>query len=57
MRSSSAANSSGDPNEKARAELILKQMDALGTAAMAVGARDLTLGAGLPRKASARARR
>jgi 2',3'-cyclic-nucleotide 2'-phosphodiesterase (5'-nucleotidase family) len=38
------ANSSGDPNEKARAQLILKQMDALGTAAMAVGARDLTLG-------------
>ncbi len=37
-------NSSGDPSEKARAELILKQMDAMGTAAMAVGARDLTLG-------------
>ncbi len=38
------ANSNGEPNEKARAQLILKQMDALGTAAMAVGARDLTLG-------------
>jgi 2',3'-cyclic-nucleotide 2'-phosphodiesterase (5'-nucleotidase family) len=38
------ANSSGDPNEKARAQLILKQMDVMGTAAMAVGARDLTLG-------------
>lgn len=38
------ANSTGEPNEKARAQLILKQMDAAGTAAMAVGARDLTLG-------------
>ena len=38
------ANTSGDPNEKARAQLILKQMDAMGTAAMAVGARDITLG-------------
>ncbi|KFE72329.1 5'-nucleotidase [Hyalangium minutum] len=36
--------SSGEANEKARAELILKQMDAQGTSAMAVGARDLTLG-------------
>jgi len=34
----------GDPREKARAELLLEQMDALGTSAMAVGARDLTLG-------------
>ncbi|WP_224366196.1 5'-nucleotidase [Hyalangium versicolor] len=33
-----------DPTEKARAELILKQMDAMGTVAMAAGARDLTLG-------------
>ncbi|WP_245591704.1 5'-nucleotidase [Cystobacter fuscus] len=32
--------------EKERAVLLLEQMDALGTAAMAVGARDLTLGAG-----------
>ena len=37
-------NSNGDANEKPRAELVLKQMDALGTSAMAVGARDLTLG-------------
>ncbi|WP_224243794.1 bifunctional UDP-sugar hydrolase/5'-nucleotidase [Hyalangium gracile] len=37
-------NSTGDKNEKARAELLLKQMDAMGTVAMAVGARDLTLG-------------
>ena len=34
----------GDPTEKARSELLLKQMDAMGTSAMAVGARDLTLG-------------
>ncbi len=33
-----------DPTEKARAELLLQQMDAMGTVAMAVGARDLTLG-------------
>lgn len=33
-----------DPKEKERAELLLKQMDALGTVATAVGARDLTLG-------------
>lgn len=33
-----------DPKEKARAELLLEQMDAMGTVAMAVGARDLTLG-------------
>lgn len=33
-----------DPTEKARAELLLKQMDAMGTSAMAVGQRDLTLG-------------
>ncbi|WP_245814273.1 5'-nucleotidase [Cystobacter ferrugineus] len=31
--------------EKERAVLLLEQMDALGTTAMAVGARDLTLGA------------
>jgi 2',3'-cyclic-nucleotide 2'-phosphodiesterase (5'-nucleotidase family) len=37
-------NSTGDATEKPRAELLLKQMDALGTSAMAVGARDLTLG-------------
>ncbi len=33
-----------DPTEKARAQLLLEQMDAMGTVAMAVGARDLTLG-------------
>jgi 2',3'-cyclic-nucleotide 2'-phosphodiesterase (5'-nucleotidase family) len=33
-----------DPQEKARAQLLLEQMDALGTTAMAVGARDLALG-------------
>ncbi len=36
--------STGDPTEKPRAELLLKQMDAMGTSVMAVGARDLTLG-------------
>ncbi|HZH13398.1 MAG TPA: 5'-nucleotidase [Archangium sp.] len=36
--------SGGDPDARARAELLLEQMDALGTAAMAVGARDLVLG-------------
>jgi 2',3'-cyclic-nucleotide 2'-phosphodiesterase (5'-nucleotidase family) len=35
-----------DPKEKERAALLLEQMEALGTAAMAVGARDLTLGTG-----------
>ncbi|MBM7117919.1 5'-nucleotidase [Archangium primigenium] len=35
----------GDPQEKARAQLLLEEMDALGTTAMAVGARDLILGA------------
>lgn len=33
-----------EPTERARAELLLTQMDAMGTVAMAVGARDLTLG-------------
>lgn len=33
-----------DPKETPRAKLLLEQMDALGTVAMAVGARDLTLG-------------
>ncbi|WNG42342.1 5'-nucleotidase [Archangium violaceum] len=36
----------GDPKEKERAKLLLEQMDALGTTAMAVGARDLALGTG-----------
>jgi len=34
----------GEPRAKERAELLLEQMEALGTSAMAVGARDLTLG-------------
>jgi 2',3'-cyclic-nucleotide 2'-phosphodiesterase (5'-nucleotidase family) len=38
------SQSGGDPTEKPRSELLLKQMDAMGTSAMAVGARDLTLG-------------
>jgi 2',3'-cyclic-nucleotide 2'-phosphodiesterase (5'-nucleotidase family) len=42
--------STGDAKERERAELLLAQMDALGTAAMAVGARDLTLGLELLRK-------
>ncbi|WNG56098.1 5'-nucleotidase [Archangium gephyra] len=33
-----------DPKEKERATLLLETMDALGTTAMAVGERDLTLG-------------
>ncbi|MFY0565591.1 5'-nucleotidase [Archangium lansingense] len=36
--------SGGDPKEKERAGLLLELMDATGTTAMAVGARDLTLG-------------
>lgn len=35
---------SGDPSEEARAKLLLEQMDAMGTTAMAVGVRDLVLG-------------
>lgn len=34
----------GAPQERERAELLLEQMSAMGTEAMAVGARDLTLG-------------
>jgi 2',3'-cyclic-nucleotide 2'-phosphodiesterase (5'-nucleotidase family) len=34
----------GDPKEKERAGLLLELMDAMGTTAMAVGTRDLTLG-------------
>ncbi|ADO73673.1 conserved uncharacterized protein [Stigmatella aurantiaca DW4/3-1] len=41
---------SEDPSEKARAELLLDQMEAMGTAAMAVGARDLSLGVELLQK-------
>jgi hypothetical protein len=46
MRSSSPPRRR--PEGAARAELLLEQMNALGTSAMAVGARDLTLGHGLP---------
>jgi 2',3'-cyclic-nucleotide 2'-phosphodiesterase (5'-nucleotidase family) len=46
----------GEPRAKERAELLLEQMDALGTAAMAVGARDLTLGAELLVQASKKAK-
>jgi 2',3'-cyclic-nucleotide 2'-phosphodiesterase (5'-nucleotidase family) len=34
----------GEPKEKERASLVLEQMEALGTTAMAVGLKDLTLG-------------
>lgn len=44
--------SSGDPGDKSRAELLLAQMDAMGTAAMAVGTRDLSLGVEWLRKGS-----
>ncbi|HSP80437.1 MAG TPA: 5'-nucleotidase [Myxococcaceae bacterium] len=41
-----SAEYSNEPGVKARAELLLEQMDALGTTAMAVGARDLVNGTG-----------
>ncbi len=41
-----------DPKGKERATLLLEQMEALGTAAMAVGARDLTLGTDFLAKAT-----
>ncbi|NVI98050.1 5'-nucleotidase [Myxococcus sp. AM009] len=44
------------PDARARAELVLSQMDAQGTAAMAVGARDLGLGVGFLRKQTRRAK-
>jgi len=40
----------GEPSEEARAKLLLAQMDALGTSAMAVGARDLSRGVEFLRK-------
>jgi 2',3'-cyclic-nucleotide 2'-phosphodiesterase (5'-nucleotidase family) len=40
----------GEPTEEARAKLLLAQMDALGTSAMAVGARDLSRGVEFLRK-------
>ncbi len=44
------------PDAKARAELILAQMDAQGTAAMAVGTRDLVLGVDFLKKATKKAK-
>jgi 2',3'-cyclic-nucleotide 2'-phosphodiesterase (5'-nucleotidase family) len=41
-----------DPKGKERASLLLEQMEALGTSAMAVGARDLTLGTDFLAKAT-----
>ncbi len=40
----------GEPTEEARAKLLLSQMDAMGTSAMAVGARDLSRGVEFLRK-------
>jgi 2',3'-cyclic-nucleotide 2'-phosphodiesterase (5'-nucleotidase family) len=40
----------GEPTEESRAKLLLTQMDALGTSAMAVGARDLSRGVEFLRK-------
>ncbi|AKJ02014.1 hypothetical protein ATI61_103729 [Archangium gephyra] len=39
-----SAAAGSEPKEKERAELLLELMDAMGTTAMAVGERDLTLG-------------
>ena len=39
-----SVQSANEPNAQARAQLLLEQMDAFGTAAMAVGARDVVLG-------------
>ncbi|WP_163998764.1 5'-nucleotidase [Pyxidicoccus caerfyrddinensis] len=44
------------PDAKARAELLLSQMDAQGTAAMAVGTRDLVLGVDLLKKGTKKAK-
>ncbi|MFP2904492.1 5'-nucleotidase [Pyxidicoccus sp. 3LFB2] len=44
------------PDAKARAELLLSQMDAQGTAAMAVGARDLVLGVDFLKKGTKKAK-
>lgn len=45
---------SADPLVRQRAELVLEQMEALGTAAMAVGERDLSLGLSFLKKATGR---
>lgn len=44
------------PDARARAELVLSQMDAQGTAAMAVGARDLGFGVGFLKKQTRQAK-
>jgi 2',3'-cyclic-nucleotide 2'-phosphodiesterase (5'-nucleotidase family) len=44
------------PDAKARAELLLSQMDAQGTTAMAVGARDLVLGVDFLKKGTKKAK-
>ncbi|QDE91843.1 5'-nucleotidase [Myxococcus xanthus] len=44
------------PDARARAELLLSQMDAQGTAAMAVGARDLGFGVGFLKKQTRQAK-
>jgi 2',3'-cyclic-nucleotide 2'-phosphodiesterase (5'-nucleotidase family) len=49
-------DSGAAPDAKARAELILSQMDAQGTAAMAVGTRDLVLGVDFLKKATKKAK-
>jgi 2',3'-cyclic-nucleotide 2'-phosphodiesterase (5'-nucleotidase family) len=49
-------DSGGAPDAKARAELLLSQMDAQGTVAMAVGARDLVLGVDFLKKGTKKAK-
>ena len=49
-------DSGGAPDAKARAELLLAQMDAQGTTAMAVGARDLVLGVDFLQKGTKKAK-
>lgn len=49
-------DSGGAPDAKARAELLLSQMDAQGTAAMAVGTRDLVLGVDFLKKGTKKAK-
>lgn len=48
--------SGSEPGARERAELLLEQMDALGTAAMAVGARDLVLGTDFLKQATRKAK-
>jgi len=49
-------DSGGAPDAKARAELLLSQMDAQGTVAMAVGSRDLVLGVDFLKKGTKKAK-